>query len=556
MYFSTTSRTINNTFISNGAIKYHKHRMDIMEAKKHSISNLSLIFCLLLSGLPMVQGEERSDNYAIEKLVIGTTNQVEDINVNDNTFTTYLETLLTKSLIRVDQSGNFVPALAESWETDDAEVWTFHLAKDATWHDGVPLTAEDIKFSLEYLPEKLGGSNWNIIESVQAPDNQTLVIGLDSPDGNFLTNLLMLRTLPKHIFENVADPKKFNEPKSAIGCGPYKFMDFDKAAGLLRFLAYDGYYEGRPAIKEIDIRMFKNEDAMMMALLKGEIDAIYIYSGGISYYNVPQIIESKELGYILIENTGVPAALWMNQDKEPYDDVRFREALSYAIDYEELVTLFTAGYGRTPTAGFIPDGSLNYVETRELSFNSTQAMNLLNETGMVDVDGDGLRELADGNKFQPQILVKSDSVRTAEILKKYMNSVGLDAQIKVTDGSGFWEIVDAKRHEMFISRTTPWGMMMEAGYATGYMDTRSNGWPMVDEPEFIELVDSLLASFSDEETARLARSVQEYYARELPAIALYWNDYVQPYNKKYQGYVANPIHGILSYETLFGLHPA
>ncbi len=207
----------------------------LWRAKKHSISNLSLIFCLLLSGLPMVQGEERSDNYAIEKLVIGTTNQVEDINVNDNTFTTYLETLLTKSLIRVDQSGNFVPALAESWETDDAEVWTFHLAKDATWHDGVPVTAEDIKFSLEYLPEKLGGSNWNIIESVHAPDNQTLVIDLDSPDGNFLTNLLMLRTLPKHIFENVADPKKFNEPKSAIGCGPYKFLDFDKAAGLLRF---------------------------------------------------------------------------------------------------------------------------------------------------------------------------------------------------------------------------------------------------------------------------------------------------------------------------------
>ena len=137
----------------------------------------------------------------------------------------------------------------------------------------------------------------------------------------------------------------------------------------------EGYYEGRPKIMEIDIRMFKNEDAMMMALLKGEIDTIYVYSGGISYYNIPQIIESEELGYMLIENTGVPAALWMNQDKEPYDDVRFREALSYAIDYEELVTLFTAGYGRTPTAGFIPNGSLNYVETRELSFNSTP-MNL------------------------------------------------------------------------------------------------------------------------------------------------------------------------------------
>src|SRR5690606_22769754 len=126
---------------------------------------------------------------------------------------------------------------------------------NATWHDGVPVTAEDVKFSLEYLPEKLGGSNWNIIESVQAPDNETLIINLDSPDGNFLTNLLMLRTVPKHIFESVSDPQRFNEPKSAVGCRPYNFMDFDKAAGLLRFQAYDGYYEGRPAIKDIDIRM-------------------------------------------------------------------------------------------------------------------------------------------------------------------------------------------------------------------------------------------------------------------------------------------------------------
>ena len=94
-----------------------------MKTNMHLLSNLSLILCLMLSVLPLAQGEEGSDSYAIEKLVIGSTNQVEDININDNTFTTYLETLLTKSLIKVDQSGNFVPALAESWETDDAEVW-------------------------------------------------------------------------------------------------------------------------------------------------------------------------------------------------------------------------------------------------------------------------------------------------------------------------------------------------------------------------------------------------------------------------------------------------
>jgi len=518
----------------------------------------SVVLCILLSGIALAQNQAVGKSEAVSKLVIGTTDQVEDINVNDGIFNTYREELLTKSLIRVDPSGNFIPALAKSWETEDAKKWTFHLVKNATWHDGAPVTSADLKFSLEYMPEKLGGSNWNIIDSVEAPDDSTLIINLLSPDGNFLTNLLMLRSVPKHIFEKVDDPKKFNEPACAIGCGPYKFVDYEKAAGLIRFQAYDDYYEGKPSVQEIDIRMFKNQEAMMMALLKGELDTVYIYSGGISYYYVPQLIENADLGYILIKNRGVPAALWLNQNKTPFDDVRFREAISYAIDYQELQNLFTAGYGRTSAAGFIPDGSLNYIKTRDLSFNSSQSIALLNETGFVDKDGDGLRENVQGKQFHPQILVKSDSdsVRLGEMLKKYMNAVGLDAQLKVSDSSGFWDEVDAKEHDMFVCRTTPWGMMMEAGYATGYMDTRSNGWPMVNDSAFTELVDDLLASSSAEETARLAKSTQEYYARELPAIALYWNDYVQPYNKKYEGYVENPIHGILSYETFYGLHTA
>lgn len=529
-----------------------------MSKKPHLRLAASFVLCIFLLEFALVPIPVAANSFAIDKLVIGTTDQVEDINVNDGIFNTYREAFLTKSLIRVDPEGNFIPALAQSWETDDAKTWVFHLVQNATWHDGSPVTSEDLKFSLEYLPEKLGGSNWNIIDSVEAPDDSTLIINLEDPDGNFLTNLLMLRTVPKHIFDNVDDPKTFNDPECAIGCGPYKFEEFDKTAGLLRFVAYDNYYEGKPAVQEIEIRMFKNQEAMMMALLKGELDTVYVYSGGISYYYMPQLIKSGELGYIFIKNTGVPAALWMNEDNAPYDDVIFREAISYAIDYEELKNLFTAGYGRTSNAGFIPDGNLNYIDTRALTYDTDQANLLLNSTGLMDMDGDGMRENEDGGEFQPQILVKSDSdsVRLGQMLQKYMNTVGLDAQLEISDSSGFWSMVDSKEYDMFVSRTTPWGMMMEAGYATGYMDTRSNGWPMVDDPEFTELVDDLLASTSEEETAQLAEEVQEYYASELPAIALYWNDYVQPYDKKYEGYVVNPIHGILSYESFYGLHPA
>lgn len=513
------------------------------------------ILCVLLSGDAMALGNAPSEAN-VPRLVIGTTDQVEGLNVNDGIFNTYREALLTKSLIRMDPAGNFIPALAESWETDDAQKWVFHLVKNATWHDGIPVTSADLKFSLEYLPEKLGGSNWNIIDSVEAPDDYTLIINLKSPDGNFLTNLLMLRTVPKHIFENVEDPKIFNDPDCTVGCGPYRFVEFDKAAGLLKFQAYEDYYEGKPAIDEIVFRMFKNQETMIMALLKGELDTIYIYSGGISYYYVPQLIKNGELKYILVENTGVPNALWLNQNKTPYSDLQLRKAISHALDYEELKNLFTAGYGRVPNGGFIPEGNLNYVKTSPLTHNITLANQLLNATGLIDADGDGWRDLPDKSRFRPEILIKSgsDSARLGEMLKKYFNSAGLDAQLKVSDSSSFWDIVDGKEYDMFVSRTTPWGMMMEAGYATGYMDIRSNGWPMVNDPVFTELVDDLLASSSDEVNAALAKSVQEYYSVKLPAIPLYWNDYIQPYDEKYEGYVANPIHGILSYETFYGLH--
>lgn len=530
----------------------------IMRGKIQYLLAASALLCILISGFALSDVQSQDRIGTVDKLVIGTTDHVEDLNVDDSIFNTYREAFITKSLIRIDASGNYVPALADSWVTKDAKKWIFYLVKNATWHDGVPLTAADLKFSLEYLPEKLGGSNWNIIESVDAPDNYTLVINLKSPDGNFLNNLLMLRTVPKHVFEKVEDPKKFNDPRCAIGCGPYKFVEFDKAAGLLKFQAYENYYEGRPSVQEIDIRMFKNQETMMMALQKGELDTVYIYSGGISYYYVPQLLKNADLEYQIIKNTGVPNALWFNLNKTPYNDSRFREAISSAIDYEELKNLFTAGYGRTPNAGFIPDGNLNFVQTRPLVYNSSHASLLLNATGLVDTNGDGFRERADKSPFQPQILVKSDSdsVRLGEMLKKYFNGVGLDAQIHVTDSSGFWDIVDNKDHEIFVSRTTPWGMMMEAGYATGYMDSRSNGWPVLSDPVFTNLVDELLGSSDDKTTAKLAKSVQEYYAHELLAIPLYWNDYVQPYNRKWEGYIANPIHGILSYETFFGLHPA
>ena len=96
----------------------------------------------------------------------------------------------------------------------------------------------------------------------------------------------------------LVDVRSHDDPTAAIGCGPYRFIGFDKDAGILTYQANDNYWGGKPAIDVVELRMFKNPDALMLAFQKGEIDLPYYYSKGISYYYVPKLLENSEIVFI------------------------------------------------------------------------------------------------------------------------------------------------------------------------------------------------------------------------------------------------------------------
>jgi peptide/nickel transport system substrate-binding protein len=143
------------------------------------------------------------------------------------------------------------------------------------------------------------------------------------------------------------------------------------------------------------------------------------------------------------------------------------------------------------------------------------------------------------------------------MLKKYFTDVGIDIEIDLADKSTHGEIMDIKKtHEISLAGTTFWGMTMGEGYGSGYTDARNYGWSMVSDPKYQSLVDDLGTTKDKEKRKDLAAEIQNYYAEEMPQFTVYSMNIIQPYNARYAGWEYNPLHGILSYGTLFKLHKA
>jgi peptide/nickel transport system substrate-binding protein len=528
--------------------------------------NLLLILAMLAGMASAVGASSEQASSGISKLVIGTTESMTNIEMSLNNYVlkNYLMMFTNEGFIEYDENGSVLPRLAAEWETSDSKQWTVHLVPNASWHDGVPFTSKDVKFTIEYMKENMipfGESAWDLVSSIETPDDHTVVINLNNPDsGLFGRRSVIPFTIPEHIFKDVDSPKDLNDPaKLFTGTGPYVFDSYDQSAGIIRFKANEDYWGGKPAVDELEIKFYKNHDTLMMAFQKGDVDVPFIYAEGVSYYYVPKLLQNSEIEVMSYDSRGIKNVLYFNCDRPPFNDKRFREAISYALDYDELVNLMTAGYGYTPNAGMVLKGMPYYIETRRLSQDINRSKNMLDSIGFKDIDGDGFREADDGKQFHPELLIINDmeSSRSSELINNYLHEIGIDSRIKAVDEATFWQIVeDEKSYDMNLCGAGFWTTFNYRGYYTSVVDYRRFGWANVHDPVYLSLVDQIGSAPDEQPKENLIKDLQNYYADNLTQIPLYAMDYIQPYNKKYEGYVPNPVWGIMSRETFMGLHEA
>lgn len=318
------------------------------------------------------------------------------------------------TLVRYDENGEIVGALAETWEmSDDGLTFTFHLRDGVKFSDGTDLNAQAVKTSFEAVVQNLGMYNGSygkltlLIASMDAPDENTFVMTLSQPYYGTLNDLTMYNPLA------IVNPAAFNDdltPKDemvsqTMGTGAYMYAgDFD---GTTYTFVRNPYYWGEaPEVDSFQVKVIEDNDAKVLALRSGEIDAI-LGASRLGYDAYSELSQDGQYGASVNEDATRTRYLGFNFAKAPFDDVKVRQAVAHSIDRDTLSTTVFQGIETPAETLFQPSQPYCDVQQTTYAYDLEKANALMEEAGWVDSDGDGVRE-KDGEKLEIKLPYMTD----------------------------------------------------------------------------------------------------------------------------------------------------
>lgn len=319
------------------------------------------------------------------------------------------------TLVEPDADLEMRPALAESWEVSPDQLsWTFHLRPGVTFHDGSPFTADDVVFSYRrIIDEQLANADkFSAVDDVRAVDPLTVVIRVKHPTPNLLTNIGGFKGMAIVARRNVETGQVATHP---IGTGPFAFVS-QKSGDSITLRANPSYWGGAPNLPGVAFRFISEPSTALSALQAGEVD----WTDAIPPQRVAQLRDDDSL-HLAVTASNDYWYLALNEAHEPWDDVRARQAVAYAIDRAAIVQ--ATSYG-TATANqlAIPQGNPWYVGYDRYRFDPDTAGRLLDEAGVGDVDLD--------------MLVTSEypeTVTAAQVIADNLAPLGITVNIRTVD---------------------------------------------------------------------------------------------------------------------------
>jgi peptide/nickel transport system substrate-binding protein len=281
------------------------------------------------------------------------------------------------TLIEPDPKGNLVPALAESWTVSaDSKTWTFKLRKGVVFHNGQPFTSKDVKATFERIKAKetasAKASEFSLIAGITTPDDYTVVFTLSSPYTPLLASLASGwgAILPSGL---IASGHNFaSEP---VGTGPFKFEKWVRD-NKITMTRNDNYWmKGLPKLQAVEFNIVPERAVQVQGLLSGAIEAVeFVDPEDLPLFQGnPKVTIKKGLSSLIM-------VMGINNSRAPLDDLRVRQAISYAIDKQTVLDVAYGGgqVGHT----FMDTGNAYYSDFPYYPYNPEKAKQLLKEAGV------------------------------------------------------------------------------------------------------------------------------------------------------------------------------
>lgn len=426
-----------------------------------------------------------------------------------------------EGLVKPDKDGNLKPALAESWTmADDALSYTFRLRKGVKFHNGKTVTPEDVKYSLEKAAGLSGGevlvSSLSNVKSVETSGEDEVRIALKKPDYDFLPNLTVA-VVPKDYEDQDTRP---------VGTGPYQFESFTPQQSLVLVKNTDYWQKGVPYLDKVTFKLESDSNALLMDLQGGSVDGAAIAN------NVASQLGG---GFDVVQaNSNSVQLLALNNAAKPFDNKLVRQAVSYAVDPDEIIRTVELGKGVRVGTPVIPglrkyfDESLTHAYDR----NIEKAKQLLAQAGYA-------------NGFSFTITVPSNytvHVDTAQVIAGELKEAGITAQIKQVDFATWLSRAYTDRDYEATIVSVDGATLSPKSYLGRYVSTDSKNFVNYKSSRYDELYAKAENEPDEAQRTALYKQAQELLSQDAASVYLQDISNLIALKSGITGYTAYPLY--------------
>jgi peptide/nickel transport system substrate-binding protein len=440
--------------------------------------------------------------------------------------------LMFEPLFTVNQKLEIVPLLVESYKTSaDGLVWTFVIKQGIKFHDGTPLNAEAVKFSLEKDQGGSQGARISAIKEVKVVDDMTVEVVLKHPYPVFLTALAN----PGIVMFSPTAYKKAPEDwgsKVLVGTGPFMFVEWKSGDRVI--MKKNPYYHHGPSFAEnkgpayVDqwiVRFIPEEATLIGELTSGNVDL----STYVTERDIRTVKNSKNTDLVIGKSTSaIYLAINCAADNKPFNDPRMRSALAHAVNAAAVRKAALSGVG-DPLYTYISPNTMGFYKPAEeiakplIAYDPAKAKAILDELGWKDT-GKGYRE-KDGQPLEVNFLAFSIPryKRVAEVATPMLQKVGFKVNLQILEAGNLYEKTLKGEHDLLsTANVASSGIALDDLISTLHSKNLKSiaQWAHFSNPEMDRLLDTASFNLDPQKRTAALDAAQELAAREIPCVPI------------------------------------